>query len=155
MVTEAAPVPRRTAVPGREDPGTCDRSARRDVPSRHGLARCRGCGPIFAAWWQRNAALRTRIERRVTRPPAPARTLTCRELVELLADYLAGDLGSDERGRIEGHLADCVECLAYLRSYRATVRTVREACRREDDMASLLPAALARAIIAARRARGR
>jgi len=82
------------------------------------------------------------------------RTLTCRELVELLADYLAGDLGSGGRGRIEGHLADCVECLAYLLGYRATVRTVRQAYQSEDEMPSLLPAALVRAIIAARRARG-
>jgi predicted anti-sigma-YlaC factor YlaD len=90
----------------------------------------------------------------VRRPPASPRRLACRELVELLADYLAGDLGSDERGRIEGHLADCLECLAYFRSYRITVRTVREACQGEDEMLSLLPATLVRAIVAARRERG-
>src|SRR4030095_5918587 len=53
-------------------------------------------------------------------------------MVEFLADYLASDLGSDERSRIEGHLADCAECLAYFRSYRATVWAVR-ALRTDAD----------------------
>jgi len=87
----------------------------------------------------------------VTRPPAPARTLTCREMVAFLGDYLAGDLGSDERGVFESHLVDCADCLTYLRSYRTTVLTVRDVCRAEDEVPPDVPEALVRAIVAARK----
>ena len=48
--------------------------------------------------------------------------LECRELVELLTDYLEGSLAPDERIRFELHLAVCDGCTAYLRQLRATLR---------------------------------
>jgi anti-sigma factor RsiW len=48
--------------------------------------------------------------------------LDCRELVELVTDYLEGALGLDERDRFELHLAVCDGCTAYLRQLRATLR---------------------------------
>ncbi len=48
--------------------------------------------------------------------------LECRELVELATDYLEGALASDERVRLERHLAACGGCAAFLRQLRAVVR---------------------------------
>jgi len=48
--------------------------------------------------------------------------LACRELVELVTDYLEGALGPDERVQFELHLAVCDGCTAYLRQLRATLR---------------------------------
>jgi anti-sigma factor RsiW len=91
-----------------------------------------------------------------TRQPMPARTptLTCRELGELLADYLTGDLTTAERMALEGHLVACPECLAYVRTYRAIVLAAREVCR-DDDPPPDVPDALVQAIVATRRTPGR
>jgi len=48
--------------------------------------------------------------------------LECRELVELVTDYLEDALAPDERVRFELHLAVCDGCTAYLRQLRATLR---------------------------------
>ncbi len=47
--------------------------------------------------------------------------LTCRELVELLSDYVEGALDASERARVEAHLHNCPECRAYLAQLRATI----------------------------------
>ena len=47
--------------------------------------------------------------------------LTCRELVELVAEYLEGTLPSAERRRFEAHLAGCRGCRAYVDQMRQTV----------------------------------
>jgi anti-sigma factor RsiW len=36
--------------------------------------------------------------------------LRCRELVELVTDYLEGALAPAERARFEAHVADCPGC---------------------------------------------
>jgi anti-sigma factor RsiW len=48
--------------------------------------------------------------------------LACRELVELVTDYLEGALAPDERVAFELHLAVCDGCTAYLRQFRDTLR---------------------------------
>jgi anti-sigma factor RsiW len=48
--------------------------------------------------------------------------LTCRELVELVTDYLEGRLAAAERERFEAHLAICADCAAYVEQMRETVR---------------------------------
>jgi anti-sigma factor RsiW len=48
--------------------------------------------------------------------------LECRELVELVSDYLEDALGPDDRVRFERHLAVCDGCAAYLRQLGATLR---------------------------------
>ncbi len=53
--------------------------------------------------------------------PAPSH-LTCRELVELVTDYLEGKLPRDERSRLEQHLCLCDGCVAYLEQMRALLR---------------------------------
>lgn len=48
--------------------------------------------------------------------------MICRDVVELMTNYLEGALSSVERARFEGHLAGCDGCTAYLEQLRATMR---------------------------------
>jgi anti-sigma factor RsiW len=48
--------------------------------------------------------------------------LSCREVVELLGDYLEGAMAPGDRARLEEHLAECDGCAAYLEQLRATIR---------------------------------
>jgi anti-sigma factor RsiW len=47
--------------------------------------------------------------------------LSCRELVELVSDYLEGALAPHEHSRFEAHIAGCEHCAAYLRQMRETL----------------------------------
>jgi anti-sigma factor RsiW len=47
--------------------------------------------------------------------------LSCRELVELVTDYLEGALPGEERLRFEDHIARCGGCKIYLDQIRQTV----------------------------------
>ncbi len=47
--------------------------------------------------------------------------LTCRELVELVTDYLEGSLTPAEATRFELHLDHCDGCLVYLDQLRHTI----------------------------------
>lgn len=49
-------------------------------------------------------------------------SLTCREVVELLSDYLDGELPEPERVRVEEHLAGCDGCTMVLDELRETIR---------------------------------
>ena len=44
---------------------------------------------------------------------AGARSLTCREAIDLLADYLEAALTAEQITELEAHLADCKSCQAY------------------------------------------
>jgi anti-sigma factor RsiW len=48
--------------------------------------------------------------------------LSCRELVELVTDYLERALPLEERLRFELHLATCPGCTAYVRQLHVTLR---------------------------------
>jgi anti-sigma factor RsiW len=48
--------------------------------------------------------------------------LVCREVVELVSDYLDGALAERDRVRFEAHLTGCDGCSAYLDQMRQTVR---------------------------------
>ena len=50
--------------------------------------------------------------------------LSCRELVELVTDYLEGALLADERARFEEHIAGCGGCETYLEQIRQTIESV-------------------------------
>lgn len=47
--------------------------------------------------------------------------LPCREMVELITDYLEGSLSRSQRRRFEAHLAGCEHCSEYLRQMRLTI----------------------------------
>ncbi len=51
-----------------------------------------------------------------------AEALSCQELVELVTDYFEGSLAPEDRGRFEGHLAECVGCQTYFEQMRMTIR---------------------------------
>lgn len=48
--------------------------------------------------------------------------LTCRELVELVTEYLEGTLSRRDRVRFEAHLGACTNCTHYVAQFRETVR---------------------------------
>ena len=86
-------------------------------------------------------------------PEDEAGFLSCRELVEFLADYLDGALPAPNRERFEEHLRACPACVDYLDSYRETMRLTAEAwqaCGPEDDVSEDVPEELVRAVLAAR-----
>ena len=51
--------------------------------------------------------------------------ITCRELVELLIDFVSDELPEGHRARVEQHLAHCPPCVAYLESYQLTIKMTR------------------------------
>ena len=51
-----------------------------------------------------------------------SRGLTCREVVELVSDYLDDVLPDDERHAVDSHLAGCVGCSIVLGEVRETIR---------------------------------
>lgn len=50
--------------------------------------------------------------------------ITCRELVDVITDYLEGTLPDAERVRFEEHLAVCPYCRNYVDQMRETIRTL-------------------------------
>jgi anti-sigma factor RsiW len=47
--------------------------------------------------------------------------LSCRELVELVTDYLEGALSEEERLRFDEHIGICDGCRVYLEQMRQTI----------------------------------
>ena len=52
--------------------------------------------------------------------------LRCRDLVELFADYLEGELDSATARTVEAHLAGCRDCTAFINTYRGAIGMLRE-----------------------------
>jgi anti-sigma factor RsiW len=50
--------------------------------------------------------------------------MTCQELVELVTEYLEGELSWRQRRRFEKHIAACEWCARYLEQMRVTIATV-------------------------------
>jgi anti-sigma factor RsiW len=47
--------------------------------------------------------------------------IACKELVELVTDYLEGRLSAADRERFDAHIAGCDACTAYLEQMRLTL----------------------------------
>jgi anti-sigma factor RsiW len=56
-----------------------------------------------------------------TKSPAPGMTISCQEVVELITDYLEGELADSTRVELEAHLALCPGCDTYLDQMRLTI----------------------------------
>jgi anti-sigma factor RsiW len=69
--------------------------------------------------------------------------ITCREIVELVTDYLEGALPPAEREAFELHLTYCDGCVNYLDQLRETIRLSGEL--REEDLPPELEEQLLRA----------
>jgi anti-sigma factor RsiW len=63
--------------------------------------------------------------RRFRRRPAHD-PLSCRELVELVTDYLEGALSSEDEARFEAHISGCDGCTAYVRQMHETLELLGE-----------------------------
>jgi anti-sigma factor RsiW len=66
----------------------------------------------------------------------------CTRLVELLADYLAGELTRDEAELLEWHLDGCQPCVAFVNTYRGTIRVAKKLAAAE------MPAELKQRLVA-------
>jgi anti-sigma factor RsiW len=69
--------------------------------------------------------------------------ITCREIVEIVTDYLEGALPPEQREAFELHLSYCDGCVNYLDQMRETIRITGEL--REESLPPELQAELLRA----------
>jgi anti-sigma factor RsiW len=56
---------------------------------------------------------------------------TCRDVVDLLLDYVEESLDPNTRVALERHFQDCAPCVAYLRTYDRSRRLARDVTRSE------------------------
>jgi hypothetical protein len=54
-----------------------------------------------------------------------ASELECRQIAELLGDYLDGTLPSHVRELLEFHIDGCAPCVAFVNTYRGTIAATR------------------------------
>lgn len=62
--------------------------------------------------------------------------LKCRDIGNLLLDYLEGALAPSVRTQLDAHLADCPGCVAFINTYSHTINLARD-LRCEDIPAEL------------------
>ena len=58
--------------------------------------------------------------------------MSCKELVELVTDYLEGSLSWRQKRRFEKHISLCHGCTAYVEQFRVTLRAL--GTLREEDV---------------------
>ena len=79
--------------------------------------------------------------------------LSCREIIDHLDSYHAGDMVAGIRVEFERHLAVCPPCVDYLRTYRETIRLSRECFEQGNpELPPGMPEDLVKAILASRTA---
>ena len=69
--------------------------------------------------------------------------ISCREVVEIVTDYLDGALTPEDRARMDAHLEACPPCALYVEQIRTTRRLAAEAeaeLERRPDREALLSA---------------
>ncbi len=83
---------------------------------------------------------------------AQQKLVTCEEVITFLLAYLSQELPQDKERDFEDHLAVCPSCVAYLKTYQATVALGKAAAGTANDDAAPteLGRELARAILEAR-----
>lgn len=47
--------------------------------------------------------------------------ISCKELIELIVDYLEGNLDPEASKEFDFHIKDCIDCYAFLNTYKKTV----------------------------------
>ena len=48
--------------------------------------------------------------------------ICCKECIELLHDYLEGELSTEINASLKEHLADCPPCIAFVNTYKSASR---------------------------------
>lgn len=51
--------------------------------------------------------------------------IECRQIAELLGDYLDGSLPKRTAELLEWHIEGCAPCVAFINTYRGTIRATR------------------------------
>ena len=74
---------------------------------------------------------------------------SCREIVELVTDYLEGDLDVDTATALEAHLEVCPGCTRYVEQIRETITTLGEVS--SDNLSTEAQAGLLEAFLDFRR----
>jgi anti-sigma factor RsiW len=67
---------------------------------------------------------------------------TCKDAIDLLLQYLDGDMPAETREHLEEHLGGCEPCESFLKTYKATTGLCR------DALASKMPDALSQNLTA-------
>jgi anti-sigma factor RsiW len=62
--------------------------------------------------------------------------MSCRELVDLVTEYLEGTLSRRDRRRFERHIRGCEHCTAYLGQMRTTIAAAGRISEDELDPAA-------------------
>jgi len=52
--------------------------------------------------------------------------MECRQIAELLADYLDGTVPKETRELIEWHIESCAPCVAFVNTYRGTIDAAKK-----------------------------
>lgn len=73
--------------------------------------------------------------------------ITCRELIDFIADYLDGALTGIQTEDFQRHLSVCPSCRAYLATYETTIRAGRQVLHDDDSANVDAPEELIRAIL--------
>jgi len=76
--------------------------------------------------------------------------ITCRQLIELIAGHVAGELDETSGNDFARHLAACDSCLSYLETYRRTMSLIRLLADDPEAPRNDVPADLVRTILARR-----
>lgn len=76
--------------------------------------------------------------------------LPCKEIISFLAEYIDGELPPDTLFEFERHLKVCPSCVAYLASYRETIRTCHDLAEFDESVADAAPDDLIEAILKTR-----
>jgi hypothetical protein len=58
--------------------------------------------------------------------PPDSSELECRQIAELLTDYVEERLPQATRDLIDWHIDGCAPCVAFLNTFRSTVRALRQ-----------------------------
>jgi len=76
--------------------------------------------------------------------------MTCKELIEFLSDYLAGEVAPQQRQAFERHLAVCPSCAAYLETFKRTIQLSKSSFEQDESGVRQVPEELVQAILRAR-----
>jgi anti-sigma factor RsiW len=82
--------------------------------------------------------------------PEPGMSIECRQVVELITDYLEGALDDAAQAEVEAHLALCPACAEYLTQMRTTLQLLGRV-----SLDTLSPVAMDRLVDAFRTAASR
>ena len=52
--------------------------------------------------------------------------MTCRELANLLIEYVSGELTPEHRQLLDNHLKLCPPCVTYVETYHLTIKLTRQ-----------------------------